>query len=200
MRLIRASECLIMPWKNGGGTTTEIAVHPQGASLAAFDWRISMAHVGGDGPFSSFPGIDRTLAVLRGDGIHLAFGDGETITLDRQTQPFAFAADRVVAGQLVAGPIDDLNVMSQRGGWAHAMRRITGASPQAVRIEAGLLVLVAHAGGWGATAAGRTETLAPGDSALLEGPAEVELSAASPESEMFAITLRPVTCPASAAL
>jgi environmental stress-induced protein Ves len=193
MRLIRVSECRAMPWKNGGGTTTEIAVHPQGASLDAFDWRISRAHVGGDGPFSSFAGIDRTLAVLRGDGIRLAFGDGETITLDRRTEPFAFAADRAVAGQLVDGPIDDLNVMSRRGGWAHAMRRITGASPPAVRIDAGLVVLVAHAGAWAVTVARRTEVLAPGDSALLEGPAEVELSANNRESEIFAITLRPMS-------
>ncbi|SFI74436.1 hypothetical protein SAMN05216304_103368 [Bosea sp. OK403] len=181
-----------MPWKNGGGTTTEIAVHPPGASLDAFDWRISMAHVGGDGPFSSFPGIDRTLAVLRGDGIRLAFDDGEAITLDRQTKPFAFAADRAVAGQLVAGPIDDLNVMSRRGSWTHAMRRITGASPQAVRIDAGLLVLVAHAGGWTARAASRTEALAPGDSALLEGPGTVELSAAEADGELFVISLLPL--------
>ncbi len=193
MRIIRAAECRTMPWKNGGGTTTEIAVHPQGASLDAFDWRISMAHVGGDGLFSSFPGIDRTLAVLRGDGIRLAFSDGEAITLDRQTKPFAFAADRAVAGQLVAGPIDDLNVMSRRGGWAHAMRRITGAPPQDVRVDAGRLVLVAHAGGWTVTATGRTEALAPGDSALLEGPAKVELRADNPESEIFAITLRPMS-------
>lgn len=193
MRLIRASECRTMSWKNGGGTTTEIAVHPQGASLDAFDWRISMAHVGGDGPFSSFPGIDRTLAVLRGDGIRLALSDGETVMLDRQTEPFAFAADRAVAGQLVAGPIDDLNVMSRRGGWTHAMRRIIGASSQAVRIDAGLLVLVAHAGDWTVTWSRGADTLAPGDSILLEGPAQVELSANDPESEIFAITLVPTS-------
>ena len=193
MRLIRASACRAMPWKNGGGTTTEIAVHPQGSSLDAFDWRISMAHVGGDGPFSSFPGIDRTLAVLRGDGIRLAFGDGETITLDRQAKPFAFAADRVVAGQLVAGPIDDLNVMSRRGGWTHAMRRLTGPGPHALEADAGQLVLVAHAGGWTVTAASRTEALAPGDSALLDGSGNVELSAAEADGEIFAITLRPMS-------
>ncbi|WNJ89469.1 HutD family protein [Bosea sp. 685] len=181
-----------MPWKNGGGTTTEIAVHPQGASLDAFDWRISMAHVGGDGPFSSFPGVDRTLAVLRGDGIRLALSDGETITLDRQTEPFAFAADRSVAGQLVAGPIDDLNVMSRRGGWAHAMWRLTGPGPHALDAGAGLLVLVAHAGDWKVTEASRTEALAPGDSALLEGPAKVELSAAEADGELFVISLLPL--------
>eukprot|EP01042_Synura_sphagnicola_P007286 gene7286-9332_t len=45
MRIIRATDCLVMPWKNGGGTTTEMAVAPEGASLNDFDWRISMAHV-----------------------------------------------------------------------------------------------------------------------------------------------------------
>ncbi|CAN7333002.1 HutD family protein [Bosea sp. LjRoot9] len=182
-----------MPWKNGGGTTTEIAVHPQGASLDAFDWRISMAHVGSDGPFSSFPGIDRTLAVLRGNGIRLAFSDGETITLDRQTEPFAFAADRAVAGQLVAGPIDDLNVMSRRGRWAHAMQRLTGPEPHVLEADAGLLVLVARTGGWTARVGAAIETLVPGDSAVLDDPARVELSANDPESEMFAITLRPMS-------
>jgi environmental stress-induced protein Ves len=47
-----------MPWKNGGGETTEIAVFPDGAGLSDFDWRVSMARVDGDGPFSSFPGIE----------------------------------------------------------------------------------------------------------------------------------------------
>ncbi|MBM7325185.1 HutD family protein, partial [Agrobacterium sp. S2] len=49
-----------MPWKNGGGVTTEIIVHPAKASMADFDWRISMANVAQDGPFSIFPGVDRT--------------------------------------------------------------------------------------------------------------------------------------------
>lgn len=55
MKIIRASEYKTMPWKNGGGVTVEIAIHPPGASVNAFDWRISMATVAQDGPFSSFP-------------------------------------------------------------------------------------------------------------------------------------------------
>ena len=30
-----------MPWKNGGGETTEIAVSPPGAGLDDFDWRVA---------------------------------------------------------------------------------------------------------------------------------------------------------------
>src|SRR5688500_2425780 len=36
----------VMPWKNGQGTTTEIAAFPPGAGLETFVWRISMADIG----------------------------------------------------------------------------------------------------------------------------------------------------------
>ena len=66
LTLIPQSGFSVMPWKNGGGTTIEIAVSPHGAGLDDFDWRVSMAHVASHGPFSLFPNIDRTLAVLSG--------------------------------------------------------------------------------------------------------------------------------------
>jgi len=61
MKILRSADHKRMPWKNGGGETVEIAISPQGAGLADFDWRVSMATVASDGPFSVFPGIDRTL-------------------------------------------------------------------------------------------------------------------------------------------
>lgn len=77
MKILRASEYKTMPWKNGGGVTVEIAIHPPSASMDAFDWRISMATVAQDGPFSSFPGIDRTLAIIEGNGMALAIAGDE---------------------------------------------------------------------------------------------------------------------------
>ena len=71
MRIIRAADCRRMPWKNGRGETVEIAISPDGAGIDDFDWRLSMARVETDGPFSLFAGIDRTLAVLEGEGIFL---------------------------------------------------------------------------------------------------------------------------------
>ncbi|CAN7306967.1 HutD family protein [Bosea sp. LjRoot90] len=183
MRIIRAADCLVMPWKNGGGTTTEIAVAPEGASLSDFDWRISMAHVGQDGPFSSFPGIDRTLSVLTGAGITLAFGDGEHVRLDRTSAPYPFAADRAVDGLLVEGPIDDLNVMSRRGRWRHRVERLSGAG--SLNASEGLLVLVARKGDWQVNGA----ALPAGDSAILDAPERVELVASGGEAELYAVWL-----------
>lgn len=183
MRIIRAADCKVMPWKNGGGTTTEIAVAPEGASLGDFDWRISMAHVGQDGPFSSFPGIDRTLSVLTGNGIRLAFGDGETVSLDRATAPFFFAADRAVDGVLVDGAIDDLNVMSRRGRWRHRVERLSGQG--SLTASEGLLVLVARKGDWLVNGA----SLAAGDSAILDAPGHVELGGSGSEAELYAVWL-----------
>ncbi len=185
MRIIRAADCKVMPWKNGGGTTTEIAVAPEGASLGDFDWRISMAHVGADGPFSSFPGIDRTLSVLTGNGIRLAFGDGETVSLDRATAPFFFAADRAVDSVLVDGAIDDLNVMSRRGAWSHSVERLSGGSHE-VAAGRGLLVLVARQGNWQVNG----EALAAGDSAVLQAPVTAKLAAGN-GGELFVVKLSP---------
>lgn len=185
MRIIRAADCKVMPWKNGGGTTTEIAVAPESASLGDFDWRISMAHVGQDGPFSSFPGIDRTLSVLTGNGIRLAFGDGETVALDRATEPFFFAADRAVDGVLVDGAIDDLNVMSRRGAWSHSVERLHGGAHE-VSAERGLLVLVARQGDWQVNGA----ALAAGDSAVLQAPITTQLAAGN-DGELFVVKLTP---------
>src|SRR6185369_11614525 len=70
-RLLTPSDYRPMPWKNGGGRTIEIAVHPVGATLDAFQWRVSIADIERDGPFSRFPGIDRTIVLLEGAGMHL---------------------------------------------------------------------------------------------------------------------------------
>ena len=115
MRIIRSIDCRTMPWKNGGGDTTEIAAAPEGASLDAFDWRVSMARVASDGPFSVFPNIDRSLTVLEGAGIVLEPQGCPTTTLTPQSPPHTFPGDIPLNAQLVAGPIVDLNVMTRRG-------------------------------------------------------------------------------------
>jgi environmental stress-induced protein Ves len=69
MKRLRAADRTPRPWKNGGGQTTDVAVFPDGAGLDDFDWRVSIARVDGDGPFSIFPGVDRPLdAVAVGAG------------------------------------------------------------------------------------------------------------------------------------
>lgn len=186
MRIIRAADCRTMPWKNGKGITTEIVVSPEGASLSDFDWRVSMAQVGSDGPFSAFAGIDRTLSVLTSHGIWLAFGDGETVTLDATSAPFPFAADREVNGVLVDGPIVDLNVMSRRGAWTHSVERLMGPGEHRIAGEA-ILLLVAPDGGWTVDGA----TLDAGDSALIDTRMAVACLSREAGRVLYAISLLP---------
>ncbi len=124
MKIIRTSDCRTTPWKNGGGSTTEIAVAPAGASLDHFDWRVSMARVASDGPFSEFPGIDRTLAVVKGEGLVLTIGQHAPLTLARGSEPVSFPGDVATSARLTAGEITDLNVMTRRRRFSHRMRRI----------------------------------------------------------------------------
>jgi environmental stress-induced protein Ves len=118
-----------MPWKNGGGTTTEVAVSPEGAGLDDFDWRVSMARVEAGGPFSSFAGVDRTLVVLEGQGIVLDIAGRAPAELSRASAPFSFPADVPTAAALISGPITDLNIMTRRGRMTHAVERLAVSVP-----------------------------------------------------------------------
>ncbi|CAN7230292.1 HutD/Ves family protein [Caulobacter sp. LjRoot300] len=115
MRILRAADRVATPWKNGGGVTREVAAWPPGAGLDAFDWRVSLADVAADGPFSTFPGVDRILTVIAGDGLVLEI-DGQGVRLEPRA-PLAFPGKAAVAARLPAGPVRDLNVMVRRGAW-----------------------------------------------------------------------------------
>jgi uncharacterized protein len=124
MQILRAENYRRMPWKNGGGETAEIAVFPPDAPLSAFNWRISMATVACDGPFSTFEGVDRTLTVLSGAGMILAVDDQPEVTLTRGSEPFAFPADASTSAVLVDGTVIDLNVMTRRAHRRHGVKRL----------------------------------------------------------------------------
>ncbi|PWJ86097.1 hypothetical protein C8D77_12435 [Mesorhizobium loti] len=136
MRILRAAEYRSMPWKNGGGVTTEIAVSPTGAGLDDFGWRVSMARVELSGPFSQFAGIDRTLAVLEGDGIVLEIAGYPPTSINRVTDPFSFPADVQTSAALIGGPITDLNVMTRRSRMMHSVERLVISAPVEIRTEA----------------------------------------------------------------
>lgn len=167
MRIIRASDCKTTPWKNGGGSTTEIAVAPAKASLEDFDWRISMAVVASDGPFSSFPGIDRTLAVVKGDGLILTIGDAAPVTLASGTAPVSFPGDTPTSARLTACAITDLNVMTRRGRFRHHLLRV----PTATSCDFGdndTAVVLSLNGTTGIIAGENSATLEPRDVVLLD--------------------------------
>jgi environmental stress-induced protein Ves len=102
-------------WKNGGGSTHEIVRVPAGSSLDAFDWRVSVADVAADGPFSTFAGFDRVLVLLSGDGVHLRSTDGRIDhRLDEPLTPLTFAGETPIEASLIGGETRDFNVMTRR--------------------------------------------------------------------------------------
>jgi environmental stress-induced protein Ves len=116
-----------MPWKNGLGRTAEIARFPDGDD--AFAWRLSIATIACDGPFSAFPECDRTLIPLSGGGVLLEFEGGETIQGELY-EPMRFSGDRPALGRLLgAGATRDLNVITRRPMARHhaGVRRLDGA-------------------------------------------------------------------------
>lgn len=142
MRMLRSGERRATAWKNGGGMTTEIAVSPPGARFDDFDWRISMAQVVEDGPFSSFPDIERTLTVLEGV-MTLTLDRERSVRLAPQSAPFVFSGDVAVDAIVDAGPVLDVNVMSRRGRVAHAVRRVRIESDMHLVQSADVMILVA---------------------------------------------------------
>jgi environmental stress-induced protein Ves len=104
-----------MPWKNGGGVTREIACLPPGAGMNDFDWRVSIAHIASDGPFSAFLGVDRIITLLSGGGVHLHSEGGEVNhRLNTPLAPFAFPGEAPIHASLLAGDCHDFNVMTRR--------------------------------------------------------------------------------------
>lgn len=168
MLLLRAADYRRMPWKNGGGSTIEIAVSPPGATLDDFDWRISMAHVATPGPFSCFPGVERTIAVLNSAGMRLSIADAAPVVLDRTSQPHSFAGDVSASATLIDGPVDDLNIMSRRARYTHRMTRRQLSGAFVLPFETGMVAMLPRGGhvevGFGTTSI----AVADGDTIILE--------------------------------
>ena len=171
MRIIRAAAHKAMPWKNGGGTTREVCAFPPGATLDGFDWRLSMATVAKDGPFSAFPGIDRVLIVLAGGGLDLTLPDG-----DRRLMPgqmMSFAGETPVQASLPAGPIEDLNLMVRRDRLSGQMERHRLASGASLSPDGRVRAIVVQDG----AVQSAVGLLGPGDTLLMGTDTAVRLVA-----------------------
>jgi environmental stress-induced protein Ves len=173
----------VLPWKNGGGSTTEIAVDPDGADWEAFNWRVTIADIRESGPFSSFPGIDRSILLL--DTLpgardpHTAAMDlvidGRTIPMQPRTF-IDFAGESATEGVLKGDPVRDFNVMSRRGVVRHR-RGWHSTSPNEVHRMGGVDTRVIHlASGSAELIHGQTlRTMVAGESVIAWGDDTLQL-------------------------
>ncbi|WP_431858100.1 HutD/Ves family protein [Azospirillum sp.] len=128
-----------MPWKNGGGTTTEIAVAPSADASGRFLWRVSVADVGQSGPFSAFDSYERLIAVVEGTGMRLTI-DGVATEARRGDPAVRFSGDAKVQCDLLDGPIRDFNLMVDRERARGSLDIVT--AEHAVSVPAARVVLI----------------------------------------------------------
>ncbi len=164
--LLPASDYRTMPWRNGLGTTTEIAVEP--GTDGRFHWRLSIADVAQSGPFSRFDGYDRTIAVVAGAGMRLAVDGRPTVLIDQDAAPHDFPGDAATECTLIDGPIRDFNLIVDR---ASARGRVVGLrAAQSIGIDGGTALLHALKGGFTIDAGPHGTWMVPeGDTLRLDG-------------------------------
>ncbi len=129
---LRPADYKTMPWKNGGGTTTELMAESNGAS-AGYDWRLSIASVTASGPFSDFSGYDRSIMLVEGNGFSLEFAEAGTHHLVRGFVPLRFDGAWQTNCTLIDGPVKDFNLIARKN--VHAVLdvlRVTGTETVAL--------------------------------------------------------------------
>lgn len=157
--MLEAAQRSPQPWKNGGGTTTEIA---REGERERWTWRVSIAAVERPGPFSDFAGYERTIMLLRGDGMVLDIG-GRVVRLERH-EPFTFDGAAPTEGRLAGGAVQDLNLIVDR---ARAHGGIT-VRRESFDIDAAWALLVALDGAVSVACGASAHRLAPGDALRLD--------------------------------
>lgn len=106
----QASDYRTMLWKNGAGTTIELARDLEGEH---YGWRLSMADVTGDGEFSTFPGRQRIISVVEGAGMRLTTDGAQSGRL-LPYENHAFDGNAQTTCELIDGPVRDFNLIYRR--------------------------------------------------------------------------------------
>jgi environmental stress-induced protein Ves len=112
-------------WKNGGGHTCELRRAPHPTTPDTFAWRLSIATISQSGPFSVFPGIDRAIMLLDGEGMGLSIGSADEQLLTRRGEPLHFPGEVPVHCRLLRGPVRDFNLMTDRELFHATLRIVT---------------------------------------------------------------------------
>lgn len=167
----RRGEHQLKPWRNGGGSTREVAAFPPGEE--DFRWRLSFAEIARSGPFSSFPGIDRLITLVDGPAVALTV-DGREHRLERH-RPFRFSGDAATAAT-VSAPSVDFNVMVRRAevrATASVLRLESAGEAASLESSEGETLVTVLAGAVEVSAGGAVAELEAFDVARTVGPLSV---------------------------
>jgi environmental stress-induced protein Ves len=130
---LKPADYKTMPWKNGGGTTTELMAEGNGVG-EGYDWRLSIASVAASGPFSDFSGYDRSIMLVEGKGFTLDFAEVGTHYLNRSFEPLRFDGAWRTECTLTDGPVKDFNLIARKN--VHAVLDVLRVTPGTETIAA----------------------------------------------------------------
>jgi hypothetical protein len=166
-RSVRLSgDVLPQRWKNGGGIPTELAVHPaSGRPL----WRASIAEVALDGPFSDYAGYERTIMLMEGRGMVLAFDRADPARIDAPFVPFTFDGAWRCDCTLIAGPVRDMNLMVDRETARGTIEVVRPRGPMARELRAEWTLLYVLSGAARASLGGNGHSMAAGELLRVDG-------------------------------
>lgn len=196
MKLIKLEDVQATPWKNGGGVTRELYSYPAagdpaagGPAASSFDnfvWRVSIAEVNQSGAFSTFPGIDRIITLLEGDGMQLLDDCGNHVLLS-PLQPHSFRGEAQISVQLEGAACQDFNLMLRRGAATGTVEVWRGDQT----LPHGCDLLFCVQGRWDVcTADSEQTTLEPRQSLVCEnGPGKVVLRSLSAGSILIGVNI-----------
>jgi environmental stress-induced protein Ves len=103
-----------MPWRNGLGITLEIAREPSVGD--DFLWRLSLATIATSGPFSAYPGYQRSITLIAGNGFRLDIDAQPPALLCSVGASVSFAGEASTNCMLINGPCTDLSLMVREPG------------------------------------------------------------------------------------
>lgn len=114
MKILTGNDFKLVPWKNGQGFTYEILRINDPINSENFILRFSRAKITQDGPFSHFPGIDRILVLLKGNGVTLE-SKSNNIELKSKYAFHTFPGEEEIHCRLINNECEDFNIMIKRG-------------------------------------------------------------------------------------
>lgn len=113
-RHLARADYIAMPWRNAAGITHEIAREP--AQGEDFSWRLSLASLQVNGPFSSYVGYQRCVALVEGHGFRLHIGGARDRELRTRGSHVIFDGASDTRCELLDGPCTDLSLIVRAPG------------------------------------------------------------------------------------
>ena len=131
-RVLKHETYRAMPWRNGRGSTREIAREP--ATGEQFAWRLSLADIEVDGDFSAYPGYRRALVLVAGNCLHLQFRGHGHCRLSPAKRGTRFEGGWKTYCALPDGRCTDLSLIVRTGSVGRPASIVR--APRVLRLEA----------------------------------------------------------------